>query len=429
MPDLATALRDFNPWWKAPLHIDYKEREVYDELRRSLPTRFMLSLTGLRRVGKTTLLLKVVQDTIREGMDPRRIVYFSFDEFRALELRALVEAIGEVTGHPVGQGRMMILLDEIQKVEGWESQLKVLYDRLGPRVKFLVSGSESLFIRRGTREFLAGRLLEFSVRPLGFREYLRFRGIPFEPLGLYESEVARVLTDFARTMGFPELAEVGDRPTIRKYLQESVVEKVLFRDLPGLVRVRDISLLDSLLHILSEEPGQVVQIAGLAAELGISRNTLATYLLYLEKSYLVRKLYNFAAGRRKVERKLKKYYPAIPSVDLPFGGDSASRARTLEWLVVTQLRAEYFWCDPYRNEVDVVIPGKPPIPVEVKSGRIEVQGLLAFMRKFGARDGYVVSTEVEETRIIEGRTVHVIPAHKFLLAPPVPGNREGHPAA
>jgi len=320
----------------------------------------------------------------------------------------------------MGRGRSLILLDEIQKVEGWEAQLKVLYDRLSPEVKFVLSGSESLFIRRGTHEFLAGRLLEFPVHPLSFPEYLRFRGIPAQPFRVREPKIARALTTFARTMGFPELVDVPDRLTVRKYLQESIVEKVLFRDLPGLLRVRNLPVLDSLLRVLSEEPGQIVEVNRLAAELGISRNTLALYLAYLEKAFLVRKLYNYAAGRRKVERKLKKYYPAVPSVDLAFGGDELSRARTLEWLVVTQLRAEYFWRDPSQHEVDIVIPGKPPIPVEVKSGKVEVRGLLAFMRKFRVREGYVVSSEVEETRRTEGGTIHVVPAHRFLLDPPTP---------
>jgi len=421
MPDLLTALRDFNPWWTGPLRLAYKERDVYAELRKALPSRFMLALTGLRRTGKTTLLRKLVQDALKGGLDPLQVVYFSFDEFRAVDLRTLMAAIGEVTGRPVGQGRSLILLDEIQKVDGWEAQIKVLYGRLGPEVKFILSGSESLFIRRGTREFLAGRLLEFPVHPLSFPEYLRFRGIPSEPFRVREPALARALPAFARTMGFPELVDVPDRLTMRKYLQESIVEKVLFRDLPGLLRVRNLPVLDSLLRVLSEEPGQIVEVHRLSAELGISRNTLALYLAYLEKSFLVRKLYNYAAGRRKVERKLKKYYPAVPSVDLVFGGDELSRARTLEWLVVTQLRAEYFWRDPSQHEVDVVIPGKPPIPVEVKSGKVEVRGLLAFMRKFRVRQGYIVSSAVEETRKTEEGTIHVVPAHRFLLDPPTSG--------
>src|SRR3972149_6136044 len=99
----------------------------------------MLSLTGLRRVGKTTLLLKAVEDAVAAGTDPRAVAYFSFDEFPALELRALLQAIEEVTGRTLAEGRTLVLLDEIQKVAGWEAQLKVLYDRLGDR-KSVVEG-------------------------------------------------------------------------------------------------------------------------------------------------------------------------------------------------------------------------------------------------------------------------------------------------
>ena len=420
MPNIENALRDFNPWWKAPFHVEYKEREVYAELRKSLPLRFMLSLTGLRRVGKTTLLLKAVEDAVAAGTDPRAVAYFSFDEFPALELRALLQAIEEVTGRTLAEGRTLVLLDEVQKVAGWEAQLKVLYDRLGKHVKFLISGSESLSIRRGSLESLAGRLLELRVHPLTFREYLQFRGIPHEPVPLYRPELRRALQAFAQTMGFPELVDVKDRAIVRSFVRGSIVERVLYRDLPGLLRVRDVSVLESVLNILLDEPGQILEVSHLAGELGISRNTLSAYLTYLQKSFLLRKLYNFAPGRRKQERRLKKFYPTVLSPDLPFGADALSRARTLEWLVVTQLRAECFWRDPYKNEVDIVIPSKPPVPIEVKSGKVEVGGLLAFMEKHGVRKGYVVSSDLKETRRIRGRTIEVIPAYEFLLDPPVP---------
>jgi hypothetical protein len=74
-----------------------------------------------------------------------------------------------------------------------------------------------------------------------------------------------------------------------------------------------------------EEPGQLVEVLELAGELKVSRQTLSNYLSYLEQSFLVRKLYNYLTGRRKVERKLKRYYPTIISVDLLFREDDLSK--------------------------------------------------------------------------------------------------------
>lgn len=417
MTQIRDALLDFNPWWKGETRIEFRERDVYREVQKYIPMRQILAFTGLRRTGKTTLMLKLAEDAIASGLEPRRVLYFSFDEFRETGIRETIREFEELMQHDLGSGKYLVLLDELQKLDGWEDQVKALYDRLGRNVKMIISGSESLFIRRKSRETLAGRLFEFKLEPLTFREYLLFRGIKFEPIGLYEKELARAFTAFTRTMGFPELVDTDDRAVVRKYVRESIVEKILYRDLPGIFGLRNVAVLESLLNILMEEPGQLLDLSTLAGELNVSRQTVSTYLSHLEDSFLLRKLYNFSTGRRKVERKLKKYYPTLASVDLVFRDDDLSRSRALEWLVVNQLRAEFFWRDPYKNEVDIVLTNKKPLPVEVKHGKIELDGVRAFMNRYKVDLGFVVSADGEETRKIDGGTVKIVPAYKLLASP------------
>jgi len=416
MPRIRDSLVDLNPWWREPFRVvGYRDREVYGRLGAFLRQPQVVALTGLRRTGKTTLLLRMIEDAIAGGRDPRDVLYFSFDEFRDVRLREVLREYEAATGRDLRSGHRLVLLDELQKLEGWADQLKALYDAHKGRVKFVASGSESLFLRKGSKETLAGRLFEFRVDPLSFREYLGFRGVAHEPVALYERELARHFDDFVRTQGFPELVGVAERAVVRKYLRESIVEKVVFRDLPGLLGIRDVSLLESVLNLLMEEPGQIVQTSELAGTLGVSRKTLANYLAYLEQSFLVRKLYNYSTGRRKVERKLRRYYPAIVSPDLAFRDDDLSRSRVFEWAVVSQLRAEFFWRDPYKNEVDVVLPGRKPVPVEVKWGRVETGGVEAFLRAFRVDAGVVVTRAEEGTRSVEGGRIRLVPAYKFLL--------------
>ena len=312
-------LVDFNPWWKESFRVEgYRDREVYGSLGPFLRQPQIVTLTGLRRTGKTTILHRLAEDAIAGGQDPKHILYFSFDEFREVPLREVLREYEAATGKTLRSGRFLVLLDEVQKLEGWADQLKALYDAHKGRVKFVASGSESLFLRKGSKETLAGRLFEFRVDPLSFREYLAFKGVKHEPVSLHERELVRHFDAFVLTQGFPELVGVTDASVVRKYLRESIVEKVVFRDLPGLLGIRDLSVLESLVNLLMEDPGQIIQISELAGTLAVSRDTLSNYLAYLEQSFLVRKLYNFSPGRRKVERKLRRYYPTIVSPDLAF---------------------------------------------------------------------------------------------------------------
>jgi predicted AAA+ superfamily ATPase len=73
--------------------------------------------TGLRRVGKTTLMLKIVEDAIRKGFSSRDIVYFSFDEFRESQIREVLNQHETLMDRDLSSGKYLVLLDEIQKTK------------------------------------------------------------------------------------------------------------------------------------------------------------------------------------------------------------------------------------------------------------------------------------------------------------------------
>jgi uncharacterized protein len=415
MVQIKELLVEMNPWWKAKTELDFKERDVYRQLQKFMPSKQIIALTGLRRVGKTTIMLKCAEDAINSGLDPKNIVYFSFDEFRECEIRSVLNEYAAMMEKDLAKGRYLFLLDEIQKVNSWADQLKGIYDTSGKNSKIIISGSESLFIKTRSKETLAGRIFEFKVEPLSFKEFLKFKGLELKPVGLYEKELARLLEEFTLTLGFPELLGVKDKEIIRKYTTEGIVEKIIYRDIPELFKVRDPSILASTVRIIMEEPGQIVEISGLASDLKVSRQVMSNYLSYLEQSFLIKKLYNFSKSRRKVERKLKKYYPTIVSPDILFRDDEMHRSKVFEWLLVTQSKSEFFWRDPYKHEVDMVLTNEKLLPVEVKYGKISTDGLLAFMRKFKADEGYIISPAKEEKIKIEEKTISVVPAYKFLL--------------
>ena len=244
MPEIKEALRGFNPWWKGKFKVAFKEREVYSQIQKYLPLPHIIAFTGLRRIGKTTLMLKIVEDGIKKGIDAKNIVYFSFDEFKGAEIRKIVAEYEGLMERDFKKGKYMLLLDEIQKLDNWENQLKGVYDTFGKNIKIIVSGSESLFIKRKSKETLAGRIFDFKVGPLSFREFLLFKGVDLKPVGLYEKELGRLLDRYALTLGFPELVNINDKEIIKKYIKESIVEKVIFRDIQNLFKIKDVSVIE-----------------------------------------------------------------------------------------------------------------------------------------------------------------------------------------
>ena len=209
--------------------------------------------------------------------------------------------------------------------------------------------------------------------------------------------------------------DTDDRDIIRKYIRETVVEKILYRDIPTMLPIKDVGVLAAVFGLIAEDPGQLLELNSLSRDIGISRNTLSNYLHYLEEAYLVRKLYNFSRNKRKTERKLKKYYPAIISPTLAFQDDERSQSKVLETVMVLQLDAEFFWRDVYKNEVDIILHDPATVPIEIKYGKIETAGILRFMRQLKLDEGCIVTNDQERQITENGKKIRVVPAYKFLL--------------
>src|SRR4030067_673136 len=137
MPQIESVLPDFNPWWKGLYQAEYNERAIYSRIKSFMPLRQIIALNGLRRVGKTTLLLKAAADAIAEGLDPKSGIYFSFDEFKSIELRDVLRASEDLLDRSFSGKRVLLMWDAGQKPEDWENQAKALYD-LNPHMKILI---------------------------------------------------------------------------------------------------------------------------------------------------------------------------------------------------------------------------------------------------------------------------------------------------
>ena len=412
MASVKERLVEFNPWWKGALTLEFKPRNVYGEIRRFHGLPQIVALTGLRRVGKSTLLKKIVQDEIAAGKDQKAIMYFSFDEFKDAEPSEILKAYNELTGKDVSKEKTLLLFDEIQKANDWENKIKTIYDLYKGKAKIYVSGSESLFVKTKSKETLAGRIFYFKVETLSFKEYLDFKQKKLEPIALYQRELFKEFKEYVQSQGFPELVNAIDREVIQKYIQEGIVEKIVYRDIPTIYATKETGVLESLLKLLMEEPGQIIDMQTLASQFKTTRQTISNYFSFLEQAFLIRKLYNYSSNKRKVERKLKKYYPAILSPTLTFKEDAISQSKVLECVVANSLNAEFFWRDQYKNEVDIILTEPALIPLEVKLSETKSKSLELFMQKFRAKKGYII-TQNQETK--EKGKIEVMPAFKYFL--------------
>lgn len=379
------------------------KRTVYEKLRQHLEVKFILSIVGLRRTGKTTLLRQLIDFLIIEKKVSRQsIFYYSFDEpaeWQTVVNDFLKSSEQELEGQP-----LYFFLDEVQKLEDWQSKIKIYYDHY-PNIKFVVSGSSSVFIRKKS-ESLAGRILEFTLLPLSFSEFIAFRGKEnlIRQKKLFTPELQRELEKYASRQ-FIEIIDVSEE--IRREYHQTILRKIIYEDIPQVYPVEQPQVLWKLFEIIAANPGMLINYRNLSSDLAVHERTLSAYTEFLEKAFLVKKLYNFSRNKLTSEKKLKKIYPVASSFcesDLP---------RKIETLVATQLPCTFFW--QRVDEVDCILSNEHLIPVEVKYREIikdkDLKGISRFMAEFECDEGIILTKNLEKQ---EGKLSY-IPVWKFLL--------------
>lgn len=405
-------LKETNPWWKKESFkvLDYRDRDIFLTLERFFKLPQIIALVGLRRTGKTTLMQKIVETFLRQ-LSSQRILYLSFDDLPLADIEDILEAYKEIFPEiDLRQGHFLFCFDELQKLKSWQEKVKRFYDSYR-NIKIIISGSESLFVRKKIKDTLGGRIFEFKISPLTFREYICFTGNEklLENVELYREDIIRLYRHFLRINGFPELAGIHDDMVIHKYLKESIIDKIVFKDIPQLFNIRDVQVLEEILDIIIFSPGQIIDTIKLSKELGLTRQVVSNYLYYLEKSFLIKRVYNFSRNLRRQKRALKKYYPAVVYPVVIDDKFSACFENSLMW----QLDVQFFFRDAYQHEVDAVIVNKNKtlIPIEITTGKPDVEGIQTFMNKYQVPKALIITLDKEGRQ----KNINIEPFYKCLL--------------
>lgn len=402
-------------------------RELYSEVEKWLQKKQAIAIIGLRRTGKTTLLRQMMEKLGKEA------AFFSFDEEESQKKEILLFVIDFFLNNFKTK---YIFLDEIHYVDDWEGVLKRYYDQKD--IKFAVSGSESLELSKA-KAALAGRIVTFKLEPLTFREYLGLKGrkleserIAFEDIGALEALYARFMTEkeffehefleYLYKGAFPELINEKDESMIKKYINELIVKKIIYRDIPAIFEIKRKDLLFEILKYACGNSSNLFDIKNLCNIFKADYQTVSNYLFYLRSAFLINIAESYSKSLAKRMRRNKKIYIVHPSVAFAVLG--YGRKMLVEKIsgqyVETIFSREYFWRDKNKNEVDVILVNKALLPIEIKyQSQINVsdlKGLLRFIGKFRLQTGMVITKDLFERRKIDEKEIIFIPAWLFLCA-------------
>ncbi len=341
-------------------------RKLYSEILPFIDKKEIISIVGLRRVGKTVLLKQLMKKLIEKNK-PMNIFFLTFDEALLGEdigLSDYINAYLEIAGDT--GNKLYIFLDEIQYASKWQHIIKRYYDT-EPDCKFIISGSSSLFLKKRTMESLAGRIYEFLMPILDFEEYLELLSVEqniidayrkgtiilgkpiinqFEVKQLvykYGAEMQKYFEDYLFFGQFPEQVNEKDIEVKKKYLREAIYKKTIEYDIPKFFGVDKVDELKFLFQVLINEAGAIIEVENLAAEVGLSKETTVKYLQYFKDSFLIYFLYNFSKSFRKSKRLLKKIYLGSTNFYSAFNNFDDHFNSPLKYSVLGFIAENYFF--------------------------------------------------------------------------------------
>lgn len=328
------------------------------------------AVIGMRRAGKTTFLWQVVAQRMAQGMPREHALYFNFEDERLLDIRAqnlqlVVETYYQLYPQARERAQVLMLLDEIQRVPGWETFARRLLDT--ENVTLFLSGSSARMLAYELGTSMRGRALPIVIYPFSFREYLRHLGEeperPYARLRKAErSAVQARLRQYLREGGFPEA--VGLEIIDRRELLSSYVDGVILRDVAERYQVNNLGVLRRLVRQLLSNPGAPFSVNKFHNDLrsqgfAVSKDTLHALLSYLEDAFLVRPAPFFAYSQAQQRVHPRKIYPIdtgfIPFYTAPRPFPVGHALETQVMLHLLRTGAEvFYWRTPSGYEVDFI---------------------------------------------------------------------------
>jgi uncharacterized protein len=384
------------------------KREIVGEIERYLHTGDIIVLHGARQVGKTSLLRYLEAELKAKD---EKIYFIDLEDSRYAKILdagvgEFLKLLGEegINASPPNK-KVFVFVDEIQYLANPSSFLKLISDH-HKDIKLIVSGSSSFAIKSKFRDSLAGRTVDFDIFNLSFREFLTFRGYPFDEGKANTSkkvdELKGLFKQYVLYGGYPKIVLTSEIDMKEKYLQQ-IIDTYVKKDIRDLASVKDIEKFNKLLEVLAAQSSQILNVAELSNTTRIAKQTIEKYLFIMENTYILKLVRPFSGNIRSELFKLPKiffYDTGIMQMLWLKGLQKELIGSVFETGIFSELVKKhdkdlvYYWRTKDKKEIDFILKIKKEVlPVEAKLSfeQFKPAAINYFTEKYGIKKYKVVS--------------------------------------
>lgn len=407
--------------------ISRQKISLFKEILESTPIKVV---TGVRRSGKSTLVLK--------SLEKEEFLYFNFDDeylgqLLSTDLSELIQL-----GLMVNPKAKYFVFDEIQNIEGWELFINKLHRN---RKNIILTGSNSRLLSSELSTHLTGRHISIELYPFSFKEFIIYNNL------LTESKTAEIknfdhlssdektfykkkLLDYIRVGGFPEVSDENIQLQFQKMYLKELYEKIVSRDIVQRRKIKNIKALKEIsLYLISNFSAQFTFQSIKTVSSVKSVNTVKNYAEFLQEAYVGFILDPFSFKVKERISLPKKFY-IIDTVfaDILLSAHSQNLGKKLENLIYIELKrrgCEIYYLKETSYEVDFLIrEGLNVVELiqvcwsfdESKTKDREVSALVKASAIHKKAKLTILSFDTDEIIVINKKEVRIIPAWKWLYA-------------
>ena len=363
-------------------------RKIYPELYSHAQTNLVTVLTGMRRTGKTTLIQQLLADLPNKNSiyldlqrpDNREL----FEQKNYDTIRETFIARGILPDLP-----MIVALDEMQLAPESPSAIKYLSDH--HKIKFIVTGSSSYYLKNLFSESLSGRKKLFELFPLDFGEYLTFKEVQHSPLDWREGQfnnleynrLSSYYEDYIRFGGFPQVVLAQSEAEKRDILSD-IMSSYVNIDIRSLADFSDERNLYALAKLLAGRVGNRVEYSNLSRLIGFSRPTVTNYVQFFEKTYLIRTIGVYTRSiDREIVKSRKLYFCDTGLANTLSDLSSGAQFENTLFNQLARIRQVQYFALKSGQEIDFVL--NDDFAIEAKETPLEAD--LSYLKRIAATAG------------------------------------------
>lgn len=300
-----------NPHWNK-MPENYAKREQLDRLLGFLPLRQIITVTGIRRCGKSTLVKSAIKRLIEDGINPKNILFVNLEQPYFLEFRHNPSYLGDIIDEYLKlvnpQGKIYVAFDEIQFFENWQVFIKSKYE--SSDIKFILTGSNSSMLSNDLATLLTGRSLNIHLDVFSFREFLDYKGVEYDGeirRIANKIAIARAKEEYLKWGGFYEVFCIDDEAA-KKELLVNYAKNIIYRDIVPRYGIRNSEVVERLFFYLLQNATSPLNYTTLSQTFSISDKSIKEYIYYFEEVFLLKRIDRFHTKPKERIKGAKKIY-------------------------------------------------------------------------------------------------------------------------